>query len=102
MSIHHAHEGNVSTVRKSRMALDARAQSLPFEMVIVDKENTLRIADIEDRTIAVFDRRVQFFDRRRAHIHFEGKAAPIAREQTQMLEAGSGADTHLVLGDVRF
>src|ERR1019366_1998286 len=84
------------------MALDARAQSLPVEIEILDKENALRIADVEDRAIPALYRRVQFFNRGRAHIHLKSELAPIASEQTQMLEAGSGADAHLVLGGVRF
>src|SRR5258706_3155563 len=85
------------------MAFNSCAQSLPFEIEIVDKKYTLRIADVEDGAIAALDRCVQLFDRGRAHIHFEGEAAPVACEQTQMLRAGSSADSHLVVRcNVRF
>ena len=81
MAIHRADERNISAVRKPRMALDARTQSLPLEIEIVDKEHALRIAYVEDRTIAALNRRVQLLKRGRAHIHLETELEPITREQ---------------------
>ena len=53
------------------MALDARAQSLPFEIEILDEKYALWISNAEDRAVTPIDGRVQFFQSSRAHIHFK-------------------------------